>query len=60
MPHSQYQSTARSSRQAVTLSKTLAPEDLRRGLYVTLLNEVHEIPSFFWCDGIVSLAPEVL
>jgi hypothetical protein len=58
MRRSQHHSTARSSGQGMTLSKTLAPEDLRRGQFVTLLNEIYEFPSFFWCDGTWSLAPE--
>ncbi|MEW4487940.1 hypothetical protein AB1L42_07635 [Thalassoglobus sp. JC818] len=27
----------------------VAPEDLRRGLVVAILNQVYEFPSFFWC-----------
>ena len=58
MHRSQYPSTSHSAKHGVALSKTLAPEDVRRGQYVTVLNELWEIPSFFWCDGVLSLAPE--
>lgn len=34
-----------------TLAKALAPEDVRPGDYVTPLDEVAEVPSFYWdCD----------
>jgi len=33
-----------------TLAKALAPEEIRAGEYVALLNVVYELPSFFWCD----------
>jgi hypothetical protein len=33
-----------------TLAKALAPEEIRPGDYVALLNVVYELPSFFWCD----------
>lgn len=29
-------------------SRSLAPEDLKRGDFVTILHEVVELPSFFW------------
>jgi hypothetical protein len=32
-----------------TLAKALAPEEIRRGDYVTPLEEIAEWPSFFWC-----------
>jgi hypothetical protein len=31
---------------------SVAPEDLRRGNFVAVLNEVVEFPSFFWCDSV--------
>ncbi|MCA9247872.1 MAG: hypothetical protein KDA42_12170 [Planctomycetales bacterium] len=31
------------------LARPVAPEDLRRGMYVALLNEIDEFPSFLWC-----------
>ncbi len=33
-----------------TLAKALAPEDIRRGDYVTPLHVIAEVPSYFWCD----------
>jgi len=36
----------------VTMAKVLAPEDVRAGDYVALLQVVEEIWSFFWCGGI--------
>lgn len=32
----------------MTLAKTLAPEDVCRGDYVTILTQVCEYPSYFW------------
>lgn len=32
------------------LAASVAPEDLRCGDFVAVLNEVVEFPSFFWCD----------
>jgi hypothetical protein len=32
-----------------TLSKPLAPEDVRRGDYVAILRVTCELPSFLWC-----------
>ena len=32
-----------------TLAKALAPEDIRRGDFVTPLYVIAEIPSFWWC-----------
>ncbi len=34
------------------MAKVLAPEDVRAGDYVALLQVVEEIWSFFWCGGI--------
>jgi len=39
------------------MAATVAPEDVRRGDYVTVLNEVVEFPSWFWCE-LPSHAPE--
>jgi hypothetical protein len=33
-----------------SLAAVVAPEDLCCGDYVAVLNEVAELPSFFWCD----------
>jgi hypothetical protein len=38
--------------QAVTLAKSLAPEEIRAGDYVTLLHVVCEMPALVWCDDI--------
>jgi hypothetical protein len=38
------------SRADATLAKALAPEEIRPGDYVALLNIVYELPSFLWCD----------
>ena len=34
---------------AVTLARTLAPEDIRPGDYVTPLCMLAEVPSYWWC-----------
>jgi hypothetical protein len=41
-----------------TTAKVLAPEDVRAGDYVALLQVVREIPSFLWCGGIGTMRPE--
>jgi hypothetical protein len=41
----------RSERNAASLAKALAPEDVRAGDFVAVLDEVFEAPSFFWCDS---------
>ena len=33
-----------------TLSRVLAPEDVRPGDYVAVLDELYEIPSYWWCE----------
>jgi hypothetical protein len=33
------------------LAASVAPEDLRRGDYVAVLNEIFELPSWLWCDS---------
>jgi hypothetical protein len=32
------------------IAASVAPEDLERGNFVAILNEVFEFPSFMWCD----------
>jgi hypothetical protein len=32
------------------IAASVAPEDLQRGNFVAILNEVFEFPSFMWCD----------
>ena len=42
---------------ALTMASTVAPEDLRRGEFVAVLNRIYEAPSFLWpCTE--SLAPD--
>lgn len=38
-------------------ARTLAPEDLRAGDYVSLDYEILEFPSFFWCSDLQLLPP---
>ena len=40
-----------SEREAASLAKALAPEDVRAGDFVAILDEVYELPSFYWDDG---------
>ena len=40
------------------MAKILAPEDIRRGDYVTLMHVVWEIPSFFWSADASLLPPD--
>ena len=47
------ESQSRRSRKAAgdaTLARALAPEDVRPGDYVAVLDEVVEFPSWYWCD----------
>lgn len=39
-----------STDQATTLAKSLAPEEIRAGDYVTHLHVVCELPALVWCD----------
>ncbi len=41
-----------------TVASRIAGEDIRRGDYVTALNEVVELPSFLWDCSSISIAPE--
>jgi hypothetical protein len=34
----------------LSVAKPLAPEDVRRGDYVAVLDEMYEIPSYCWCE----------
>jgi len=38
-----------------TLAKTLAPEEIRPGDFVTLLSVTYEVPSYLWCADTLSL-----
>ena len=41
--------STRPSRKIVALAKSLAPEDLRVGQYVSVLRVTYEVPSYIWC-----------
>jgi len=44
-----------------TLAKSLAPEDVRVGDFVTQLHEIREWPAFFWfCDSTYEQREELL
>jgi hypothetical protein len=43
-----------------TLAKTLAPEEVRAGDYVTLLHEYTEMPSYYWSNDSALMAPDEL
>jgi hypothetical protein len=43
------------SRVPSTLARTLAPEEIRRGDFVTLLSVTYEVPSYFWDADAVTL-----
>jgi hypothetical protein len=44
-----------------TLAKPLAPEEIRPGDFVSMLHEIAELPSFFWCaDATVLPANELI
>jgi len=45
---------------ACALARPLAPEDVRRGDYVSILDEVLEFPSFCWFGGTGETHPEDL
>ncbi len=40
------------SDQVATLAKSLAPEDIHAGDYVTVLHVVHELFALAWCDDL--------
>jgi hypothetical protein len=42
----------------LTTAKVLAPEDVRAGDYVALLQVIYELPSFFWCGGVGTIRPD--
>jgi hypothetical protein len=48
----------RADRADLKTAKVLAPEDVRAGDYVAVLQVVHEIPSFWWCEGMGTIRPE--
>lgn len=57
MGRSRQQLDAPRRRRSATLAKPLAPEEVRRGDFVTPLYVVSEWPSWFWCCGDDSLHP---
>lgn len=42
---------------AISVARRIAGEDLATDDYVTVLNEVYELPSFLWCDSLTRLDP---
>jgi len=48
-------SKAKYTAAGATLAKTLAPEEIRRGDFVTPLHVIAEVPSFYWCGDCWSL-----
>jgi hypothetical protein len=51
MARSQRQSDSSvSAARSATLAQSLAPEDIAPGDYVSVLHEVFEYPSWYWCD----------
>jgi hypothetical protein len=44
-------STNTSTTDRTALASILAPEDLRCGDYVAVLDEIVEVPSWLWCDS---------
>ena len=49
---------ARPTRADLKTAKVLAPEDVRTGDYVALLQVVQEMPSFWWCGGMGAVRPD--
>ena len=46
---------------ATALARSLAPEEIRAGDYVTVLHEICELPSFFWdCDSALTRRDELV
>jgi hypothetical protein len=59
MPRCRKKNTGRcAGTKHLTTAKVLAPEDVRSGDYVALLQVIYELPSFFWCDGIGTVRPD--
>lgn len=48
-----------STTDSTSVAASVAPEDLRCGDFVSVLNELVDFPSFLWCDSL-SRAPEEL
>jgi hypothetical protein len=60
MGHSANARTKNSKRTAASLAKALAPEDVRAGDFVAVLDEICELPSFWWDDCGTSAREEVV
>jgi hypothetical protein len=41
-----------------TVAARIAGEDIKRGDYVTVLNDIFELPSFLWCCSSSTLPPD--
>jgi hypothetical protein len=52
-------SGSRSTLPATRAARLLAPEDIGRGDFVAVLDETHEIPSFWWSADAALLPPDV-
>ena len=48
------------TRSETTVAATVAPEDLRPGIFVAVLNEVVEYPSLIWCDDAIGERDETV
>lgn len=59
MPFSPEQLDQQAGSQDSTLASTLAPEDVRVGDFVTLLQVTYEVPSYLWCADATLLEREV-
>lgn len=52
--------TNRISIEPTRVSSSVAPEDLRRGDFVAVLNEVVELPSYLWEDAFTNSAERLV
>jgi len=41
-----------------TVAARIAGEDIARGDFVAVMNDIIEFPSFFWCSSPLTLAPD--
>jgi len=47
-----------STHEETSLAATVAPEDLKCGQFVAVLNKVVEFPSYLWCDSVPTARDE--
>ena len=47
-----------SNKNETTVAARISGEDIKKGDFVSLLNEVIELPSYLWCCSADSLTPE--